>query len=675
MHSHVEPSFVVSRVRSRQLRLAAALLTTAVIASLVGSVTPAAAATVVASGQLDASRSVAERYEKVDFVPVESGTHTFTLAWTGTGFLHVNLKLASTKDSLVRVESRTSPLTFTADLTANTPYFFGIWNSDGLADYTLTVDTASPPPPPPGDGLIASVSLDASEVTGPIWAPIKYRSDLAGEYRFAVRWADPATINSRLRNRETRVLVDEQNGSNGELIFTATLDADVPYWFGLRIDDGATNVEVILLESPTTPDDNRPNIIVINTDDQRADSLSFLPKIRSWLGDGGRTYTNALVTTPSCCPSRASLLSGQYVHNHGVVTQLTPALNPDNTIQHYLHDAGYFTGHSGKYLHYIPLNEDVPHWDRWTYFRGGYRDVTMNFDGSVTTRPGYSTTITFDRAIDYVQDWSAVDDAKPFYLHLTPVAPHSPFDPEDKYIGAAVPPVDVTPALTEADRSDKPSFVRNRTVTYFDEAEKRAQRIRMLYSVDDQVDRLMTFLQAEGELDNTLVIFTSDNGYLLGEHQLTSKFVPYSEAVDVPFLMRWPGHIAEGSTDDRLVANIDIAPTVLAAAEVAAEHTLDGRDVLSPTPRQRILSEYFYDERNSKGIPDWASTTTPTYRYNEYYEQGTDIVSFREYYDLVNDPFELVNLFADGDPANDPAVAPLRTQLLADRSCIGAACP
>ena len=374
----------------------------------------------------------------------------------------------------------------------------------------------------------------------------------------------------------------------------------------MRADRGVATVTASVVTDGTPPpatttttvppaEDGRPNIVVINTDDQRADSLSFLPKIRSWLGDGGRTYTNALVTTPSCCPSRASLLSGQYVHNHGVITQLTPALDPDHTVQHYLRDAGYFTGHSGKYLHYIGLGEDVPHWDRWTYFRGGFVDVQMNFDGRVNRRPGYTTTITFDRAIEYVDQWSSVDDDRPFYLHITPVAPHSPYIPEAKYANASVPPVEMTPALTETDRSDKPRFVRNQNNTYQDQAEIRTQRIRTLYSVDDQVDRLMRYLADTGEIDNTLVIFTSDNGYLLGEHDLTSKFLPYSPAVDVPLLVRWPGQIPGGSVSNDLVANIDIAPTVLRAAGVNAEHVMDGIDLLSSAPRSRILTEYFYD--------------------------------------------------------------------------------
>ena len=344
-------------------------------------------------------------------------------------------------------------------------------------------------------------------------------------------------------------------------------------------------------------------------------------------------------------------------------------------MQHYLRDAGYFTGHSGKYLHYIGLGEDVPHWDRWTYFRGGFVDVQMNFDGRVNRRPGYTTTITFDRAIEYVDQWSSVDDDRPFYLHITPVAPHSPYIPEAKYANASVPPVEITPALTETDRSDKPRFVRNQNNTYQDQAEIRTQRIRTLYSVDDQVDRLMRYLADTGEIDNTLVIFTSDNGYLLGEHDLTSKFLPYSPAVDVPLLVRWPGQIPGGSVSNDLVANIDIAPTVLRAAGVNAEHVMDGIDLLSSAPRSRILTEYFYDTRNSPGIVGWASNTTMTDRYNEYYDPDTGAVVFREYYDLTNDPYELVNLLEDGNPGNDPDVASYSARLQADRNCTGSACP
>src|SRR5215203_3223628 len=141
----------------------------------------------------------------------------------------------------------------------------------------------------------------------------------------------------------------------------------------------------------------------------------------------------------------------------------------------------------------------------WTYFKGGYENVYMNFDGTVRRSQGYSTTIVFDRAIDYVDDFERRDDARPFYLYLAPIAPHDPSIAEPKYASAAVPAHQPDPSYMEADRSDKPPFVRNQNPTAATVQATRAAMIRTLYTVDDQVDRFLRHLQTTGELANTLV--------------------------------------------------------------------------------------------------------------------------------------------------------------------------
>lgn len=138
--------------------------------------------------------------------------------------------------------------------------------------------------------------------------------------------------------------------------------------------------------------------------------------------------------------------------------------------------------------------------------------------------------------------------------------------------------------------------------------------------------------------------------------------------------MRWSGHIAPGTVDDRFIGNIDIAPTALAAAGVVPLVKMDGRDLLKSAPRTRQLTEYWQDNLNVATIPAWASVATTTYEYTEYYKQDTRTVKFREY-DMVRDPHQLVNLFADGNPANDPNVTAIAAQLKADRTCIAASCP
>jgi len=464
---------------------------------------------------------------------------------------------------------------------------------------------------------------------------------------------------------------------------TLSLQAGVGYYSGVWAASGSGSYTYVLVQgtSPTTtttpPPSGRPNVVVINTDDMRADMATALPKIRQWLADGGTTFRNGYVSTPSCCPSRASLMSGRYVHNNGQYQQQTLGFDLNLTIQRYLHDAGYLTGHAGKFLHWLDLSVEAPNFDRWTYFKGGYENVYMNFDGTVRRSQGYSTTIVFDRAIEYVNDFEGRDDARPFYLYLAPIAPHDPSIAEPMYASATVPAHQPDPSYMEADRADKPPFVRNQNPTVAAVLATRTAMIRTLYTVDDQVDRLMRHLQATGELANTLVIFTSDNGYLLGEHKATSKFLPYRKAVEVPFLVRWPGRVPAGAVDDRLVTHVDIAPTILAATGVSQAHaTLDGRDILAGTARQRALTEYWNDPNNNPNIPTWASIRTAAYQYTEYYNSATPAtVTFREYYNLQADPYQLVNLLADGVPANDPDTVPLSQTLQAARQCAGTSCP
>jgi arylsulfatase A-like enzyme len=162
------------------------------------------------------------------------------------------------------------------------------------------------------------------------------------------------------------------------------------------------------------------------------------------------------------------------------------------------------------------------------------------------------------------------------------VAPHAPSIAEPRYASATVPAHQPDPSYMEADRADKPPFVRSQNQTAAAAQATRTAMIRTLYTVDDQVDRLMRHLQATGELASTLVIFTSDNGFLQGEHRTTEKFLPYRKAVEVPFLIRWPGRVPAGAVDDRLVTHVDVLPTILAATGVTQTHaTLDGRDLLS----------------------------------------------------------------------------------------------
>lgn len=423
-----------------------------------------------------------------------------------------------------------------------------------------------------------------------------------------------------------------------------------------------------------------PNVLVIVTDDQRTGTMFAMPKTLQWLRAGGVEFSQGYVTTPSCCPSRASIFSGRYVHNHGVLQQQLGAnLDHRSTLQRQLKAGGYYTAMAGKFLNHWNIGTRPPYFDRYAVAGGGYYNRYWGIDGVVRQIPTYTTTFIGDKAVEYLSGFERANDARPWFLYLATFAPHLPRRPEPKYAGLTFGSWAGNPAVNE-NVSDKPGYVRWRQpVSDSTIQQMRTEQLRTLKSVDDMVDRVLRTLQAQGELWNTLVIYLSDNGYMWGEHRLAdTKFVPYTESVRVPFFARWPGHLAAGTTDSRLVANIDIKPTVLAAAGITADPTypMDGRSFLSAGGRNRALTEYFFDDRNAPGIQTWAAIRTPTYQYIENYNQPSlNGGTFREYYDLTKDPWMLTNLYRDGNPGNDPAIGPLSSQLAADRQCAGATCP
>ena len=413
---------------------------------------------------------------------------------------------------------------------------------------------------------------------------------------------------------------------------------------------------------------SRPNILIMVTDDQRTDgTMTAMPKTEAWFKDGGTWFPNGSVTTPLCCPARASIFSGRFAHNHGVHTNSdlagVQAFDQAHTMQAYLHAAGYRTGIAGKFLNTWPSSQAPSSFDRWA--------ITEAYSTGAT----YNTVRLGDLATSYLDGWSATDDEAPWFLYLAPKAPHSPFTPQAQYAQSSVPPWPGNPAQFEADRSDKPPWVQSSSTTAAAIEDLRVKQLRTLYSVDDLVDRVMSHLAEIGE-ENTIAFFLSDNGYFWGEHGIAgTKRLPYLDSPRVPFGMRWPGHVAAGAIDPRMAANIDVAPTALEAAGLASppEAPMDGVSLLTGAPRQRLLLEY-YRSPDALKWPNWSSTLTPTYQYIEWYEDDLRTVSFREYYDLTNDPWQLSNLLGDADPGNDPDVGALSTVLAQDRTCAGVSC-
>ncbi len=421
--------------------------------------------------------------------------------------------------------------------------------------------------------------------------------------------------------------------------------------------------------------EGRPNVLIIMTDDQRVESMGPMRRTRFWFRQGGTEFGNAFVTTPLCCPSRASVFTGRYSHNHMVKTNADALeLDQKSTLQRYLQDEGYRTAIVGKYLN--SWTGPPPHFEQWHTFenRTAYRNAPFNSNGVVHKVKRYSTDYISSRARALVNEFE-LTDAKPWFMVVGTWAPHTPSNAEKAYRRTKVGGWAGNPAVFEADRTDKPAYVQAKSAGFTGAKKLRTRQLRTLKSVDDLVDRLFTTMSTLGETEETLAFFLSDNGILWAEHGMKSKSVPYTSAIKVPFLARWPGTIPQGVRDPRIVANIDIVPTVLEAAGVTPDpdYPIDGRSLLGTDSRDRLLLE-FTGGNNQVDAPTWASTMTPEYQYIEYYDDTSEAVTFREYYDLVNDPFQLENLLADADPANDPPLdeqSKLGLQLARDRRCTG----
>jgi arylsulfatase A-like enzyme len=414
-----------------------------------------------------------------------------------------------------------------------------------------------------------------------------------------------------------------------------------------------------------------PNILVIVTDDQRAQTLGVMPRTTRIFYENGRSFPNAFVTTPLCCPSRASIFTGLFAHNHGIHGNGNANLPQSRTVQRYLHDAGYRTAIMGKYLNSWKLANDPPYFDRWAIIHpASYWDAEFNVDGNVGTVPGYSTNVMAAKAVRWLDQFEGNDD-QPWFLYIAPVAPHVPSTPAPEYETAPVPTWQPVPSVFEADRSDKPPWVQAKSVSLTFVRHRREKMQRTLMSVDALTGRVFHELDALGERDNTLAIYLSDNGYAWGEHGLIGKDRPYTEAIHVPLAMRWPGHFARGSIETGITTNVDLAPTMLAAANVTPLQPMDGVSVLGAWRRSRLFTEYW----GHLPMHGWAQVRTRRYAYIEYYDEARSNTIFREYYRMTRDPYQLRNLLHDGDPSNDPGISELRALIREFSTCVGRSCP
>lgn len=422
----------------------------------------------------------------------------------------------------------------------------------------------------------------------------------------------------------------------------------------------------------------RPNILLIVTDDQPKQTEWALPKTVDWLAGRGVRFTDGHVTTPLCSPSRSSVLSGQYAHNHGVRNNAASyQLDQGTTLQRYLKQAGYRTGLFGKFLNSWKLEQNPPHFEEFALLQPGFVDARWNVDGTVQTINGYTTNIIKNRTLSFLD--KASTDSRPWFAYVTPYASHGPRTPEPKYAGTPVPGWNGRPSVTEDDRGDKPGYIKNATGTLAQGRTIREEQLRSLRTVDDAVGAFKDKLTALGQLDNTLVIYIADNGFGWADHGWTKKSVPYRQAHEVPFYLSWPaGGLGGGTTDTRIVANIDIAPTLLDAAGITPTHPQDGKSLLTSYSRDHLLVEWWKQGNGAAGPPTWASYVAKDKQYTEYDNlttdangrvSGTGQVKFREYYDLVGDPHQLRNSLYQATPQDEQnlGVPALAAQLATDR--------
>jgi arylsulfatase A-like enzyme len=424
-----------------------------------------------------------------------------------------------------------------------------------------------------------------------------------------------------------------------------------------------------------------PNIVVILTDDQRWDTLRFMPHVREDLASTGMTFRNAFVSNPLCCPSRASILTGNYSHTTDVYSNGPPHGGwqtfhdggaEGSTIATWLHDAGYHTSLVGKYLNgYGPDDPFIPlGWDRWVAVEDStdrYYDYTMNVDGSFVSfgsaPEDYSTDVLAGYAVDAIADAPA---EQPLFLYLATAAPHPPATPAPRDKGTGMNgPIRWPPSFNERDMDDKPGYLRHlRAVSKEQQRFRYVKMVESLQAVDDAVHDVVGALEAAGRLENTMIVFTSDNGMAFGEHRWTRKLVPYEESIRVPLVIRWDGVVQPGTVDRHLVANIDIAPTSAQAAGAAAP-AVDGRSLVPVLTGDQagwggrvLLLEHLKRSRALRGsdgpIPPTYCGVRTAHRLFVRYASG-----FEEYYHLGTDPFELRN--AIDEPAHG-WIARLRTE-------------
>ncbi|MBA4115761.1 MAG: sulfatase [Rubrobacter sp.] len=442
-------------------------------------------------------------------------------------------------------------------------------------------------------------------------------------------------------------------------------------------------------EEAEASDNTRPNIILIVTDDLDYASAQRMDGLGSLLREEGVSFGNAFVSYPLCCPSRATVLTGLYAHNHEVWGNLPPnggfekfreEGSEESTIAVRLQEGGYRTALFGKYLNHYPggdLTYVPPGWDEWHASVSpstSYYDYELNENGTVVSygqeRGDYLTDVLSGKAADFVRQAASDAGGRPFFAYLAPPAPHLPATPARRHRGTfAEEMAPRPPSFDEEDISDKPPWMRklsrisDKTIAGIEDRHRK--RMNSMLAVEEMVASLVGELEAAGILDETYIFFTSDNGWQGGEHRIPlEKSWPYEESAHVPLFVRGPG-VSPGAEVEQLVSNTDFAPTFAELADV--EFAGDGRSLApllrgeDPAWRSAVLLE----ASGEAGPPGFEAVRTRRHKYVEY------VTGDRELYDLEADPYEMESLHDSADPA---LAESLKASLEALASCSGQSC-
>ena len=435
----------------------------------------------------------------------------------------------------------------------------------------------------------------------------------------------------------------------------------------------------------------RRNVVFVLSDDHRYDFMGFMEGGPAFLetpnmdrmARQGAHLANAFVSTSLCSPSRASILTGQYMHKHKIVDNQRP--EPEGTVffPKYLQKAGYQTAFVGKW--HMGHDHDAPRpgFDHWVSFKGqgAYFDPTLNINNKRQKFEGYTTDVLTDQAIDWLADGR--DAKRPFFLYLSFKAVHYPFEPAKRHKGRyekAKIKRPETMANTERNYQTQPHWVRQRRysihgidhmetgqydndpVPSFDDLYRRY--CETVHGLDENLGRVLKYLDETGLSDSTLVIYMGDNGFALGEHGFYDKRDAFEESIRVPMLAYAPGMIAPGTKVRQMVQNIDIAPTVLAAAGLQPPKAanMDGRSFLPLLRGERmrgrdyIIYEYYW-EWNFPATPTVFAIRGERYKYIFYH----GVWDHDGFYDLQTDPHERHNLI--NVPAYGDLIATMKKQL------------